>query len=224
MATNLDLQEQEQLDELKAFWAQYGNLITWTLTLVLAAFAAWNGWNWWQREQGLKASAMFEEFDKVASAGDAERAGRVFADLKDRFSRTTYASQAGLMVAKVQVDKDQADAAVASLTWVADNGADDDYRALARLRLAGLLLDRKAFDEATRQLDAIAQPEFKALVDDRRGDVLMAQGKPAEAVAAWTAAWKAMDPTQDYRRIIEAKLTAQAAAPEAAASAAGGKS
>jgi predicted negative regulator of RcsB-dependent stress response len=221
MATNLDLQEQEQLDELKAFWAQYGNLITWTLTLVLAAFAAWNGWNWWQREQGIKASAMYEEFDKAASAGDAARAARVFADLKDRFSGTTYASQAGLMTAKVQVDKGQADAAVVSLTWVAENGADDDYRGLARLRLAGLLLDRKAYDEANRQLDAISLADFKPLVDDRRGDILMAQGKTAQAVAAWTAAWKAMDPTQDYRRIIDAKLTAQAAPPEAAASAAG---
>ena len=44
MATSLDLQEQEQVDALKAFWKQYGNLITWVLTLALAAFAAWNGW------------------------------------------------------------------------------------------------------------------------------------------------------------------------------------
>ena len=49
MATHLDLQEQEQIDDLKAFWKQYGDLITWTLVIVLAAFAAWNGWNTWQR-------------------------------------------------------------------------------------------------------------------------------------------------------------------------------
>ena len=118
MATNLDLQEQEQIDAVKAFWGQYGNLITWTVTLVLVAFAGWNGWNWWQREQAVKASAMFDEMDQAVQAGDADKAARVFKDLKDRFGRTTYAQQAGLLVAKVQADKGQADAAIASLgSW-----------------------------------------------------------------------------------------------------------
>jgi predicted negative regulator of RcsB-dependent stress response len=219
MATNLDLQEQEQLDELKAFWQQHGNLITWTLTLILAAFAAWNGWNWYQREQSAKASAMFEELDNAVAAGDADRAGRVFGDLKERFARTTYTQQAGLIAAKLQADKGQADDAAASLGWVADNAANDDYKALARLRLAGLLIDKKAYDEALKQLAGVTQPAFAALADDRRGDVLLAQGKAAEAVTAWQAAYKAMDEKQDYRRVIEAKLTARAAAPEAAASA-----
>ena len=60
MATQLDLQEQEQLDELKAFWNKYGNLITWVLVLALGAYAAWTGWNYWQRNQGTKAAAMFD--------------------------------------------------------------------------------------------------------------------------------------------------------------------
>lgn len=221
MASNLDLQEQEQLDELKAFWNRYGNLITWTLTLVLAAFAAWNGWNWWERQQGAKASAMFEEFDRAVQAGNAEQAGRVFNDLKDRYARTVYAQQAGLLAAKLQADKNQADAAQASLTWVAEQGKDEEYQALARLRLAGLLLDKKAYDEALKQLDAVKSPEFAPLADDRRGDVLLASGKKDEAVKAFQAAWKAMSDKTDYRRIVESKLTSLGAAPEADAAASG---
>jgi predicted negative regulator of RcsB-dependent stress response len=100
MATQLDLQEQEQLDALKAFWNQYGNLITWVLILVLGAFAAWNGWQYWQRDQAFKAGAMFDELERAAQAGDADKAGRVFADLKERFPRTAYASRADLLAAK----------------------------------------------------------------------------------------------------------------------------
>ena len=48
MATHLDLEEQEQLDQLKAFWKRWGNLITWLLIAVLGAYAAWNGWNLWR--------------------------------------------------------------------------------------------------------------------------------------------------------------------------------
>lgn len=223
MATHLDLQEQEQIDQLKAFWNQYGNLITWTLTLTLAGFAAWNGWNWWQRQQATKASALYDELDRVAQTGDADRAGRVFADLKERFPRTLQAQQAALLAAKVQADKGQADAALAILAWVADSAGEEEYRAVARLRAAGLLMDKKQYDDALKQLDAVQQGpvrEFDALVADRRGDVLAAQGKKAEATAAYLAAYKAMDSKVDYRQLLEAKLAALGVTPEAAASAA----
>jgi predicted negative regulator of RcsB-dependent stress response len=219
MATQLDLQEQEQLDALKAFWKQYGNLITWLLILLLGAYAAWNGWNWWQRDQALKASAMYDALDQAAQAGDAEKSARVFADLKERFPRTAYAQQAGLAAAKVQFDKGQLDAAKASLTWVADNAAEDEYRTIARLRLAALLAEAKQYDEALKQLDAAKAPGFEALVADRRGDVLSAAGKKAEALAAYQAAWKTMDEKVEYRRLVEAKLTALGAAPAASGAA-----
>lgn len=223
MATPLDLQEQEQLDQLKAFWNQYGNLITWTLTLALAGFAAWNGWNWWQREQSVKASALYDELDRVAQAGDAERVARAFGDLKQRFPRTLQVQQGALLAAKVQADKGQADAALATLAWVADNAGEEEYRIVARLRAAGLLMDKKQYDEALKQLDAAGEGkvrEFDALIADRRGDVLAAQGKTAEAVAAYKKAWDAMDAKLEYRRLLDAKLTALGAAPEAAAGAA----
>jgi predicted negative regulator of RcsB-dependent stress response len=215
MATHLDLEEQEQLDQIKAFWKQYGNLITWVLIAALGAFAAWNGWNWWQREQSGKASAMYDELERAAQAGDAAKAAGVFADMKERFAGTTFTQQGGLLAAKVQFDKGQLDAAAGTLTWVAGNAPDAEYQSAARLRLSGLLLDQKKFDEALKVLDAVNAKEFEALAADRRGDVLMAQGKPDDAKAAYTKAWKAMDNKTDYRRLIEAKLTALGAAPEA---------
>ena len=225
MATHLDLEEQEQLDQLKVFWKRYGNLITWLLIVVLAAFAGWNAWNWWQRDQSVKAGAMFDELDKAAQAGDAERAGRVFADMKERYPRTAFTEQGGLLAAKTQFDKGQADAALATLAWVAGNATEVEYQTVARLRAAGLLLDQKRYDEALRQLDAVstegAAKEFQALVDDRRGDVLMAQGKPDEAKGAYQKAWAGMDPKVDYRRLIEAKLTVLGAAPADTAPATG---
>ena len=219
MATALDLQEQEQLDDLKAFWAKWGNAVTWTVTLALLAFAAFNGWNWYQRDQGLKASAMADALDKAAAAGDAERVGQVFADLKERYPRTAYAAQGGLLAAKLQYGKGQADAAKASLTWVAEQASETEVQTIARLRLAGVLLDAKQYDEALKQLDAAKAPTFAALVADRRGDVLLAQGKTDAAKAAYQAAYAAMDEKVDYRRLLDAKLTALAAAPAAAVAA-----
>ena len=215
MATHLDLEEQEQLDQLKAFWKQYGNLITWGLTLVLAGFAAWNGWNWWQRDQAVKAAAMFDELEKAATAGEASKAAGIFKDLKERFPRTAVAQQGGLLSAKVQFEKGQAEEAAASLGWVAENATEAEYRTIARLRLAGLLADQKKYDEALKQLDGAGAKEFEALVADRRGDILLAQGKTEEAKAAFRKAWDSMDPSVQYRRLIDAKLTSLGAAPPA---------
>ena len=219
MAQPLDLQEQEQLDELKAFWKTYGNLITWALVAALAVFAGLNGWKWWQREQATKAAAIYDELDRAAQAGDAQRAGQIFADLKERYPRTVYAEQGGLLAASVQFGAGQTDAAKASLEWVADKATEAEYQTVARLRLAAVLLQTKDFDAALKQLDAARSPSFAALVADRRGDVLLAQGKAADARSAYETAWKAMDPKVEYRRLIEAKLTALGAAPGASAKA-----
>jgi predicted negative regulator of RcsB-dependent stress response len=227
MATQLDLQEQEQLDALKSFWKRYGNLLTWVLILVLGAFAAWNGWNYYQRDQATKASAMYDALEQAARAGDVERVGRVFSDLKQNYPRTAYAQQAGMAAAKAQFGAGQTPAAQASLEWVVENAVETEYRTMARLRLAAVLASDKKYDDALKQLDNATAAGFEALVADRRGDVLAAAGKSDEARAAYQQAWKAMDDKVEYRRLIEAKLTALGAAPatsKPAAAATGGAS
>lgn len=213
MATHLDFEEQEQVDQLKSFWRRYGNLITWLLIVVCAGFVAWNGWQWWQREQSVKAGAMFDQLDKAAQAGDADQAARIFADMKERYPNTAFAEQAGLLTAMVQAAKKQPDAALASLSWVGDNAVEPAYKTVAQFRAAGILLDQKKYAEAQKRLDLATSPAFAALVDDRRGDLLHAQGKMDQAKAAYTKAWQAMDPKVEYRRLIEAKLAALGAAP-----------
>ena len=128
MATHLDLEEQEQLDQLKHFWNRYGNLITALALLVALGVAGVNVWNWWQRDQAVKAGAMYDEIDKTVQAGDADRAAALFAGLKDRYPRTAFAQQAGLLVARLQFERGQADNARATLSWVAEHGTETEYQ------------------------------------------------------------------------------------------------
>lgn len=221
MATALNSSEQEQLDQLKDFWKRYGNLITWVLILALGGFAAFQGWQRYQVGQATKAAVLYDELDKAVQALDADKAARVFADIQERYPSTTYAAQAGLLASKLQFDLDRKDAARASLDWVAAEAAEKEYRIVAQLRLAGMLLDDKKYDEALARLPVDAPPAFAALVADRRGDILLAQDKTDEARAAFKAAYDAMDPTLDYRRLVEAKLTALGGAAAAAPAAAG---
>ncbi|MFT3717416.1 YfgM family protein [Pseudorhodoferax sp.] len=215
MAKHLDLEEQEQLDQVKHLWQRYGNAITWLLILVLAGFAGWNGWQYWQRSQATQASALFEEVDRAAKAGDTARLEHAFGDIRDKYAGTVYAQQAGLLTAKVLHEKGNADGARAALTWVAEKASDPGYQALARLRLAGLLLDAKAYDDALKQLGGSFPGEFAALAADRRGDILAAQDKKAEAVAEYRKAYDGLGPRVDYRRMVEVKLNALGVDPTA---------
>lgn len=215
MAQHLDLEEQEQLDELKHFWKQYGNLLTWALIVILGAFAAWNGYQYWQRSQAAQASVMYDEMDRAVKAGDMARIERALVDMKERFGSTTYAQQAGLLAAKAYYDKGNVDAARAALGWVAEKAADPGYQAVAKLRLAGILLEKKSYDEALQQLSGSFSKDFSALVADRRGDILLAQRKKAEAKAEYEKAYKAFDERAEYRRLVEFKLNALGVDPTA---------
>jgi len=206
MAKHLDLEEQEQLDQIKHFWARYGNLITWVLIVVFGSVAAWNGWNYWQRNQATKAAALYDEVERAASARDIDRLSRALADMQAGFGRTAYASQAGLLAAQAMYEQGKSEEALAALSWVNDKGSDDAYKAVARLRLAALHLDGGAHDRAMALLAAPVPSAFEGLVADRKGDILMAQGKKEEAQAQFRSAWALLGERIEYRRLVEVKL------------------
>lgn len=208
MARHLDLEEQEQLEEFKHFWKQYGNLISWVLIVVFGSYAAWNGWNYWQRSQAVQASVLYDEVERAAVGGDTGRVEQAFKDIQDKYGRTTYARQAGLLAAKVLADQGKADAARAALQWVAEGSSDEGYEAVARLRLAALLAQSKAYDDALKQLGSGLPPSFEPLAADRRGDIYELQGKKDQAKAEYLKAWQGLAADADYRALVEVKLTA----------------
>jgi predicted negative regulator of RcsB-dependent stress response len=217
----LDLEEQEQLDRLKHFWRQWGNLISWTAVVLALLYAGWNGWAWWQRQQAAQASALYDEVERIAAGGDAERIDRALSDMKDKFGGTLQAQHAALLAAAAHASAGRQEQARAALQWAANQGPDEGVRAVARLRLAGLLLDAKSYDEALKELAVKLPAEFEPLAADRRGDVYLAQGKKTEAAAEYLKAWLGLS-TQtgqgsNYLQVVDAKLAALGVQPSAAA-------
>jgi predicted negative regulator of RcsB-dependent stress response len=206
MAQHLDLEEQEQLDQLKHFWNQYGNLISLVLIAVFGTFAAWNGYQYWQRSQATQAAAMFDEVERVVKGGDAAKVQRAFEDMRDRFPSTAYAQQAALLVAKAQQDAGQSASAQKVLEWIAVDGKDPGLAAIGKLRLAAVHMEAKAYDAALKVLEGSMPAEFVALQADRRGDIFVLQGKRDQARQAFEAAYKDLDERADYRRLVEVKL------------------
>jgi len=225
MAT-YDLEEQEQLAEIKLWWKQYGNLLINVLTAASLIVIAWQGWNWYQRSQSTQASQVYNVLQKGVQDKDSQRTKAASGELLEKFGRTSYASLGALTAAKAMVEAGDAKTAKLQLMWVVEHGK-DEIRDLARLRLAAVLLDEKAYDQALTQLDGSVSPAFEARFQDFRGDVLAAQGKKADALVAYQSALaklsdadktgKSKDSAQGwqaqsnavYRELVQQKLDAQ---------------
>lgn len=208
MANHLDLEEQEQLDQLKHFWKNYGNAITGFLFVGLLILASWNGYQYWERTQASQAATLFDEVDRIVRSGDMVKAERAFGDMRERFGSTAYAQQAGLMVAKLAIDSSKNDVAKSALTWIAESSKDQGLASVARLRLSAILIEEKSLDNAMQVLGGEVQSEFAPLISDRRGDIAVLQGKPTDARAHYQKAFQGMDERSDYRRLVEIKLNA----------------
>lgn len=212
-----DLEEQEQIDSIRTWWKMYGNLITGLVTAAAVGVVAWQGWNWYQRSQSAQASAIYGILEQAVAGRDGQRAKAAAGELAEKFGGTTYAPLGALMAAKLSFEGGDLKTAKAQLTWAAENGK-DELKDVARLRLAAVLLDEKAFDEALKQLDTSHAPAFDARFAELKGDVLAAQGKKAEAKAAYQAAIAKLDdkgadgadkPKGPYRELLQQKLDSQ---------------
>jgi predicted negative regulator of RcsB-dependent stress response len=208
MANQLDLEEQEKLDQIKHFLKQYGNFLLAFVLLISILLAGWNGYEYWQKSQALQAGEMYDELERVVRAKDVEKIERVFSDMKERYPSTTYTKQAGFLAAKNMFEANKQDSAKSILNWLYDRSKNEEISDLLRLRISTLLFQEKLYPEALRVLEAVKDPEFLYLAEDKRGDIYMAQSKLTEAKSAYEKAYSGMDEKLDFRKIVEFKLNA----------------
>ena len=202
-----DLEEQEQLAELKAWWKDHGGTVILGATLALALVAAWNGWAWYQRTQATQAAVLYDTLQKAARANDVKVARDTAGTILENFPRTAYAPLAALVSARVQFQAGDLKTARAQLQWVLENAKHDEIRSIATLRLASVLLDDGEPDAALKVLEAKPHSSFEALYASQRGDILAAQKKRSEARAAYKAAQEKTEPGT-LRETLRLKLEA----------------
>lgn len=201
-------EEQEQLDTIKAWWGQYGNLILMTLAAAALAFAAFQGWRYYQHQRAVEAATLYEQLDRARRDNDAKKVRDIAAQITDKHGGTPYAALAALAAARAAYGSGEVADAKSRLQWVIDSGKQTEMQDVARLRLAGILLDEKKFDEALKLLETQPGDSFSGLYANLRGDILYAQGKLAEARAAYQLAFDKSDTGSQYRNMLQVKLDA----------------
>jgi predicted negative regulator of RcsB-dependent stress response len=219
-----DLEEQEKIDELKAWWSKYGNLVTAVIFLAALSVLGVNGYNAWRNKQSEQASTVYDQMTKALAAKNDQLVKETAATLMDRYARTAYAQMAALAVARANVDAGDLKSAASQLQWAADHALDSQYRLVARLRLASVQMDQGQPDAALKTLSGDVPDQFASAFADRRGDIYLATNKIAEAKAQYQEAMDHLpavgkDLQVAYGNVEKLKLDALASATGSMASA-----
>ncbi|MFM2440428.1 MAG: hypothetical protein RLZZ349_155 [Pseudomonadota bacterium] len=200
-----DLEEQEQLDEFKAWWKQNGKMVTSLLVAVLVGYAAFQGWHFYQNKQSVEASTQYQEL-LVVDEKDLKIIQAKSAMLMESFSGTPYAGRAALFAAKANYQANEVKSAKAQLDWAIKNAKETSVSALSSLQLANILAEEKDFEGALKLLNAPHDAGFDGLFADLKGDVLVSLGKNVEAKEAYQQALTKLELKGKFRALTQQKL------------------
>ena len=204
----LDYEEQEQVDELKAWWKQHGNKVMAGVTLFVLTVAGWQGWGAYQAKQTREAAVLFDALRKELASNDAKKIRDIAGQLIDKYPRTIYATDAAMIAAKVNFESGDVKSAKAQYLWVIEHAQQSQSKELGKLRLAVVLLDEKNYADALKQLDGVHDAAFAPLFNDLKGDVYSLQGKSLEARNAYQAALDQLPKDNAFRNYVQLKLDA----------------
>ncbi|HET7730345.1 MAG TPA: tetratricopeptide repeat protein [Usitatibacter sp.] len=207
MAGSYDFEEQERLAELKAWWEDNRFYVFGLVAVAVLALVGWEGWKIYSARQAEDAATMHRPVELAAKAKDGKRLADAGKALIDKHPRSFYASETALLLAKNAFEAGNLAEARKQLEWVVDKGV-EELRGVARVRLAGVLLEEKKFEEALKVLDGNKDEAFVAAAADMRGDVMLAQGRLDEARANYKLAIEKSDARNPLKGIAETKLNA----------------
>lgn len=203
-----DLEEQEKIDSIKAWWKAQGTLILILIAAFVVGIAGVQAWNYYQKQKTEQAAELYDNVLKAQGSGDAKKIGDAARLLMEGFPSSGYASRAALISAQASFDTGDLQNTKSRLQWTLDNSKEDELKDLVRLRLAGVLLDEKKYGEAVGLLETKHGESFDGLYADLKGDILSAMGKPADARAAYQIALEKIGGKGTYHNIVQMKMDA----------------
>jgi len=202
-----DLEEQEQLDAMKAWWKANGNMVLLIAGVALVSALGVQGWKYYHNKQSMEASAQYQLLAQT-DPKDIKAVRAISATLMDKYASTPYAGRAALAAAKTNFAANDAKSATAQLEWAVKNAREDAVKSIAILQLAAVQLADKQYDAALKTIAKKHEPGFDGLFADLKGDILAAQGKNPEARLAYKEALAKLDVQGRYFHYTAHKLEA----------------
>lgn len=210
------LTEEEQIEALKAWWAENGVKTLVSIVLIVGGYFSYQSWDQNKQLQAEIASGIWQNsMDIVANQAPGEnldpsqqKAINDDADqLKNNHAGTGYAHFAAMLKAKVAVEGNDLDAAAAELQWSLDNNPEPATEMIVRLRLARVEAARGNVDLALEMVQGIDSATHKSAYEEAKGDFYLQLDNPEAAYTAYDAAIASNESNDPIiRNILELKI------------------
>ncbi len=182
------LSEREQADQLRHWFRE--NWL-WLVASVALTLGGVYGYRWWESRQASRSLVAEQRFTAMLEAltrNQREEGERIGAELAGQYADTPYADQATLVLARLDIDEGELAQAGSRLAEVMNSSKDSELALVARLRLARVQLAQGLYDESIATLDGAGTPAAAARIEELRGDVQLARGDRAAALASYRKA------------------------------------
>ncbi len=193
--------DEQRVEEIKKWWSENWISIIAGVVLGLGGLIGWRAWDNYHENQAKAASVYYDTLLAAATEKDEKTVVEKTAVLTDSYSSTPYTALAALELAKLKAEKGELDEAAQRLVWVTEHGSQGTVRDVARLRLARVLIAQNKIDEALKLLSEGFPISFSSLVEEIRGDALLAKGEVDAAREAYDRALLITSEDSDYLRM-----------------------
>lgn len=197
--------DKEQIEMLKKWWRENGRFLLGSIFAVLIISAGWRYWQSTKIADTSQASLVYEQLLSHEANHDFTAVDLDVVDLQSNHSHTPYAALASMIAAQNAVNANHMDIALQKLNWVIHNAKNKDFKQIAKMRLARVLLGMKKYDDALVALNEIDIKAYLPLVQEIKGDVLLAKGDEKGAKIAYQNALRTLRPSSPNRALLEIK-------------------
>lgn len=200
------LTDDERADSAKRWLRENGLFLAAGVVLGLGVLFGWQQWEDYRTVRSVEASVVWKQ---LKGAVDGQRYNEVdesLAILEKEYASTPYLDQARLSVARMYMDRNSPDEAIAQLSDIVAGGGDASLRRVAELRVAQIYLYQEKYDEALSILGADDSSAFAAQFHELRGDAFYAQGRFEDAREEYELALEKDEFTTIDRSFVQMKL------------------
>ena len=197
--------EEEQVEAIKDWWKENGTSIVVGVTLGIAAIFGVRYWFDYQKAQSQQASALYAEV-LASLASDKQKSESLASDMAANYSSTPYASLTALSLAKIKAEDKDYQGAQTYLQWVLDNGTDEGFQHVARIRLARLLIEDNKLDKAESLIKAISAAGFNSEYAELRGDIFLSRKELTQAAENYRLALVGLQPSSQRNQLLQMKI------------------
>ena len=184
-----DLSEKEQLDAIRAWWAENGSYVMGGIVVGIAVIFGWNRWQTSVADTEIAASTLFEEIMEAAELNLVDNAEPPAETLFTDYSESPYAAQARLAMTRLYMDSGRDQDAADVLRPLAEMLPTDELGLVGRFRMTQILLYQDKPQEVVDLVDGLPESGFSARFSEALGDAYVMLERYADAEAAYMAAF-----------------------------------